>query len=358
MENEKIKSLSDYKEEIHRCSKCGLCQSVCPLFELTGNECTVSRGQFIMLEGVISGKLKLSKKINHYIDLCLKCGKCSEFCPSDIDIVDILLSAKHEYFKNSIEGEIYGFLESKPVFNTLLKLKNILVNIFTPLKKSNTFTTKAVYFGGCVSTRKTENFVTELLNKIHIEVIKIDFGCCGMPFLTTGNTERFLEQMKENISKLPEEIEYIVTDCASCEWMWKNYSKYTELGDVKIKSIYELITENEIGFISKKKKSVTYHKPCHEKHAETILNIIKNTENTEYRELEGMEECCGFASYEHPETLKTNYPLIKKKKDNIKSTKSDCTLTSCAGCEMNLNLMTGGKSERLINFLRKYCKIK
>ena len=54
MEDKKIKSLSDYKEEIHRCSKCGLCQSVCPIFQLTGNECTVSRVQIIMLKMNIS----------------------------------------------------------------------------------------------------------------------------------------------------------------------------------------------------------------------------------------------------------------------------------------------------------------
>ena len=53
-----MKDLKDYKEEIHRCSKCGLCQAVCPIYQETGNECSVSRGQFIMLGGVIKdGKL-------------------------------------------------------------------------------------------------------------------------------------------------------------------------------------------------------------------------------------------------------------------------------------------------------------
>ncbi len=89
-----MKSLEDFKEEIHKCSKCGLCQAVCPLYEITGNECTVSRGQFIMLDGVVKKDLKMNKNINKYLDICLKCGKCTKFCPSSIDICKIFETAK------------------------------------------------------------------------------------------------------------------------------------------------------------------------------------------------------------------------------------------------------------------------
>ena len=94
-----MKNLAEYKENIHSCSKCGLCQAVCPIYKITGNDCTVSRGQFIMLRGLIKGDLKMSAKLNRYLDLCLKCGACSKFCPSGIDVVDIITSAKAEFFK-------------------------------------------------------------------------------------------------------------------------------------------------------------------------------------------------------------------------------------------------------------------
>ena len=32
---------------------CGLCQSVCPVFKATQNECAVSRGKFNILNGII-----------------------------------------------------------------------------------------------------------------------------------------------------------------------------------------------------------------------------------------------------------------------------------------------------------------
>ncbi len=375
MDNKNRKSLSDYKEEIHKCSKCGLCQAVCPLFQTTGNECSVSRGQFIMLDGVVKGKLDLNKNINKYLDLCLKCNKCSEFCPSEIDVVEILLSAKHEYFKNSIQGKIYGFLESKPVFNTALTTIRILSDVLSfnfIKKKQKKYPIKAIYFGGCISALKPKinNYVINLLNKIGIEVLPLKLNCCGMPFLTTGNKERFIEQAIENIKKIPENCDIIITDCASCEWSWNQYSKYVDdtevtnkLSKVKIKDLYDLIAENNLNFESKKELKITYHKPCHTKAStcDNILKIIKNIKNTTYAEMEEYDNCCGFAGYEHPLTLTKTKPVRKRKEKSITHTKSDFVITNCVGCLTALKLMefkTKTKARRLISFLKDNCKIR
>ena len=106
-----MKDLAEYKEEIHSCSKCGLCQSVCPIYKITGNDCSVSRGHFIMLKGLIKGDLKMTKKLNRYLDLCLKCGACSKFCPSDIDVVEIIASAKAEYFKSHPSEKLISLIQ-------------------------------------------------------------------------------------------------------------------------------------------------------------------------------------------------------------------------------------------------------
>ena len=55
--------------------------------------------------------LKTTKNINHYLDLCLKCGACTKFCPSGIDIVDVNLLAKSECIKNSFESDIMKGLD-------------------------------------------------------------------------------------------------------------------------------------------------------------------------------------------------------------------------------------------------------
>ena len=106
-----MKTLEDFREEIHKCSKCGLCQAECPIYKITGNDCSVSRGQFVMLQGVLKGELKLTKTINRYLNLCLKCGACSKFCPAGIDIVDIILAAKYEYFRSHYLEKIITFFQ-------------------------------------------------------------------------------------------------------------------------------------------------------------------------------------------------------------------------------------------------------
>jgi len=363
-----MKELNDYREDIHRCSKCGLCQAVCPIFQLTGNECSVSRGQFIMLDGVVKNKLKMNKNINKYLDLCLKCNKCSEFCPSEINVVDILLSAKYQYFKNSFSGKLYSFLESKLIFNSLLNFADSVSSLFFKKKKSKTFDKKAVYFGGCISKIRPDidNYIIKLLNRMEIEVFEIDFNCCGMPFLTTGNLDRFKEQAEENISRLPDDFDYFITDCASCEWAWRQYSKYIDkpeltdkLSKINYKSIYDLILENNIQFSSKKHKKVTYHKPCHEK--TDIKNILEKVENIEYKQMDGYDECCGFAGFEHPESLKTIHKLMRSKRENIKKSGAQIVLTTCVGCLSALkfiSLFTGKKVMRLVSFLKNNCEIK
>lgn len=353
-----MKQLKDYKEEIHRCSKCGICQHACPVYQETGNDCTVSRGQFIMLEGVIKGDLKLNKNINKYLDLCLKCGKCKSACPTGIDAVDIILSAKHEYFKNSLEGKIYSFLESKFVFNNILNLIGKIRNIRRKKKlpKLENPIAKVIYFGGCIEKLHPEvrDYVVELLHKMNIEVLDVKFDCCGIPFLTTGNLERFEEQTKENLSKLEGlKFDYIVTDCASCEYILSKY-----WGE-NIKNIYQIIAESDLKFRTKKHQVITYHKPCHETGEDYINEIISRCENIEFKKLDGYDECCGFAGLEHPLSLKVISKIMRKKSQNINKVDPDYVLTSCVGCLAGMGVATlfRRKIRRLLTFLKDECEI-
>ena len=89
-----MKNLKDYEDEIYKCSRCGLCQSVCPVYKATLNECAVSRGKFNILNGIIKGELKLNSTVKKYLDLCTGCNACHDFCPSKIDVKEIFTAAK------------------------------------------------------------------------------------------------------------------------------------------------------------------------------------------------------------------------------------------------------------------------
>lgn len=344
--------LEDFRNEINKCSKCGLCQSVCPIYKLTGNDCAVSRGKFIMLDGVLKGDLKLNKTINKYLDLCLKCDKCSNFCPSAIDVCKIFETAKYEYAQNSFWSKFVFFLESKFVFGNFLKFSQNIQKImksthhhlqtgkqlFAPTASirdvgaKKTKKEKLLYFKGCVNTifPQTDKFLHKLFDNSNIEIIEKDFDCCGLPFLSSGNLERYEEVKAHNLSLMNCEYDYILTDCASCESTLKKYAK------AKFINLGELIAQQNIKFKFEKPIKVTFHKPCHLANDDFWLKIIENSENVEYVKMKDYDECCGLAGEFAIKNHKISQELSKQKAQKAIATGADYIVTTCPACVLGI----------------------
>lgn len=367
-----MKKLEDFKEEINKCSKCGLCQSVCPIYKLTGNDCAVSRGKFVMLDGVLKGDLKLNRNINKYLDLCLKCDKCSNFCPSSIDVCKILETAKYNYEKNTLWGKFIFFLESKYVFGNLLKLFKTLINPHPLREGKQLFASEAsnrdvevgenklklLYFKGCVNNifPQTDKFLYKLFDNSDVEIIEKDFDCCGLPFLSSGNLERFEEVKKHNLELMNCDFDYILTDCASCESTLKGYFQPTrnDVGqesttyDLLLRaneksvaipsfiSLGELIANQNIKFKFEKTIKVTFHKPCHLENDDFWLKIIENCENIEYVKMKDYDECCGFSGEFAIKNHKISMQISKQKAQNAINTGADYVITTCPACVLGL----------------------
>ena len=367
-----MKKLEDFKEEINKCSKCGLCQSVCPIYKLTGNDCAVSRGKFVMLDGVLKGDLKLNSNINKYLDLCLKCDKCSNFCPSSIDVCKILETAKYNYEKNTLWGKFIFLLESKYVFGNLLKLFKIIINS-PPLREEKQLIAseasnrdvgaeanklKLLYFKGCVNNifPQTDKFLHKLFDNSDVEIIEKDFDCCGLPFLSSGNLERFEEIKKHNLELMNCDFDYILTDCASCESTLKGYFQPTrnDVGqesptyDLSLRaneksvaipsfiSLGELIANQNKKFKFEKPIKVTFHKPCHLENDDFWLKIIENCENVEYVKMKDYDECCGFSGEFAIKNHKISMQISKQKAQNAINTGADYVITTCPACVLGL----------------------
>lgn len=350
-----MQKLSDFKDDINKCSKCGLCQAVCPIYKITGNDCAVSRGKFVMLSGVLKGDLKLSKNINKYLDMCLKCGKCKDFCPSGIDACKIFEAAKYEYAKKNLFSKIIFALQSKLIFNNILKIA-CKINFSSKYKsKVSKSELKLLFFRGCADKAfpATEKALKKILSKYEkVELIEKDFDCCGVPFLSSGNLKRFEEAKKQNLEILHStEFNYLITDCASCEDALKNYE-----GNSKIINIAEFLAKYPKKFRFKKRVKVTFHKPCHFKNYQTVKDILKNCENIEYIEMQDYDECCGFAGEFALKNPKLSAKLRENKAQNIINSGTGIVLTLCPACIIGLKSGLFGKKNppkvmNLIEFL-------
>ena len=350
-----MNSLIDCKEDIHSCSKCGLCQSVCPVYKVTGNDCTVSRGHFIMLRGLLKGELKMSKTINRYLDLCLKCGACNKFCPSAIDVVEIVAFAKAEYFNKSHFQKFISFLQKNIVFGLGLKF----LSLFSNKAESKKFEKKVVFFGGCKNKLSGNSAVVKILNNCNIEVITPDFDCCGMPYFVRGDMKNFQNCMDSFFEKLKATGIYeVVTTCASCEKNLKSYLKYSEHKDFSVKNIFEYMRENNFSTELKKRTKVTFHKPCNIDNYDDIKYILKHVKNLEYIEMQDYDKCCGLNGILNFSEYKILKNIFLQKRNNIIFSEAKTVLTSCLGCEFALQAFSFGKYkvEDLIEFLGRNIK--
>ncbi len=362
-----MKCLKDFQADLNKCSKCGLCQQACPLFKLIQNECAVSKGKFIMLHGVTKGDLTLSKNINKYLDLCLKCGKCNDFCPSGIDVCQVLNTAKYEYMKNTLLGRFINFLESKYVFGNFIRFGALLSAPYRPKRIVENPVLKILYFKGCVNQicPRTDIYLNKIFRNTPIEIIEPKFECCGLPFLSEGNMERFLEVAKSNTKNMDVDYDYFVTDCASCESTVLEYPNYLDCPEIpQDKSVNwgDIIAEKGMHFKFKKPVKVTFHKPCHLKDDLFFKKIIANCENVEYIEMEDYDDCCGFAGSFFVKNHKLSVELSKQKANNIAKTGAQYVITTCPSCVAGLTqglLLTGNtkiKVVTLLEFLSKGIK--
>lgn len=342
-----MKKLSDLEAEIKRCSKCGKCQEVCPVYKITGNDCAVTRGKFIMLSGVLKGDLKLNKTIEKYLDLCTKCGKCKDFCPSGINVCEIFNIAKHECINKSFSGKIIKLFQSRKIFNNFLKMGQL----FKHNKNLTNGSTKVLYFKGCVNKLypKSENALKKILLNFDVELLEKDFDCCGIPFLSSGNIERYEEAKNFNLKLLDDNYDYVITDCASCENTIRNYKANAEYSQ-KIINVFDLIVLQDKKFVYNKPLKVTFHKPCHLESDAFLKPLLEKCKNIEYIESKDYDECCGFAGEFALKNPKLSFRLTQKKAENLLETGADVILTTCPACIIGIYQgFLGKKHPKILN---------
>ncbi|MEI7474251.1 MAG: (Fe-S)-binding protein [bacterium] len=386
-----MKKLEEYTEDIYKCTKCGLCQAVCPLYELLGKETAVSRGKFALLNGILQNEIKITPKIREAMDLCLSCKACDDFCPSGISAEEIILAARAKCSETIgipiIKQLINQTLANNYILRTLaiflyiykfLKLNIIteklpssskIGNLFSTLnsflyeeikyEKSKTIIakkdTKIMYFPGCVNNffnKSVYNSLKIILETNGYELIKTpDFSCCGMTARNVGDLKTYNKLAKKNLNKINNDIDYLVVDCASCYTALLDYEKLTdeklkqkaEKIKTKIIHINELLLKLDINFETNNTEqnlNVTYHEPCHLKRHKNLTkyskNIINKIQNVTLTEMEETQKCCGMAGTFIICNSSISKEITNIKINNIKNTNSSIILTDCSGCKIGL----------------------
>jgi len=155
-------------------------------------------------------------------------------------------------------------------------------------------------------------------------------------------------------------VELIITDCATCGSMLKDYGKI--MADepewagravefsAKVRDVSEYLMsiplEKPKGRIEAR---VTYHDPCHLRRAQKVWqeprSLLKMIDGVEFIELPEADWCCGSAGSQLITHYETSTRVLNRKMENLKSTGAEMIASGCPGCQMQLT--TGIDRHRL-----------
>jgi glycolate oxidase iron-sulfur subunit len=217
------------------------------------------------------------------------------------------------------------------------------------------------YFTGCMTDFVFPELGTKIisfLTRNGVEVIvPRGQGCCGAPvFLGAGDFATGRRMADVNIQAF-KDLDYIITDCATCASAMKDYVKFLADTDARRRDYADFaakvkdITEFLVDIVQLpasayrvaaefKGKSVTWHEPCHLGRylgvKEQPRKILKSLPDIDYVEMPDADRCCGMAGTFSIYFYELSRKIADRKIADIKSTGADIVVTDCPGCQIQL----------------------
>ena len=89
-----VRLMRELEDQLVVCMRCGMCQSVCPVFDQTGREADVARGKLALLSGLMESMFDNPEGVYERLNKCLLCGSCAANCPSGVSVQEIFIKAR------------------------------------------------------------------------------------------------------------------------------------------------------------------------------------------------------------------------------------------------------------------------
>jgi glycolate oxidase iron-sulfur subunit len=187
------------------CVHCGMCNSACPTYRLTGDELDGPRGRIYLLKQALEGE-PVGALTQHHLDRCLECRACESACPSGVEyhrLLDIGRGVVAEAVPRSPDQQrarwTVRFLAARPrLLSALYTLGRAcrfavpasLVDKLPPAAKPGAWPTarharRMMILGGCVQRAAARQFnaaTARVFDRAGVSLVE-RAGCCGaVPF--------------------------------------------------------------------------------------------------------------------------------------------------------------------------------
>ncbi len=384
----------DFERFSKPCATCGKCNSVCPVYDVAGEESNAARGWF----HIVTDPDYSYEKSSRVVEACINCKSCLSVCPAGIDVSALILKKREEH-PNRVAGAVFSLQKRSVLFETLLKVAawtqpiwdhrvgRIVIEYLTlPWLKGLAPTARipadlilprlarrhlrdryadltqsrgeVAYFHGCAANYFDDGVgdaVIEVLRKRGVSVALPPQRCSGTPIQTYGFIEQVRENARFNIDALAS-FKKVVTGCASCTFMLKDYpnilpdSLYHEKAKrlaEKVRHISEFLLDDLRVTDSpspEKGRRVTYHASCHLR-ASGISDAPRELlrRNFTYVEMADADRCAGGAGTFCIKNPRQSAAIFERKRRGIEESGAEIVATSCPACMVQLQNGMKGK---------------
>ncbi len=382
-----------------QCASCGKCNSVCPVYDVVGEESNSARGWFHILTAPDYNYAESSR----IVEACINCKSCRPVCPAGLDVSELILE-KRAAHPNELAGKFFHFQAEHPLFEKALKIAalteplwnhrigrkvieglsrscmkalgpnaRIPADMILPrLAKKHLRERHAelidlqstiAYFHGCAANYFDDGVgdaVIGLLRQSGVEVALPPQSCSGTPIQTYGLQDLVRENARFNIDSF-KSYETVITGCASCTLMLKDYPKLFKDETYYLKAMVLAGKVQHISeFILNKQKDqkniehqrgnkftrLTYHASCHLRAAgggEAPKKLLRNRPDIDFIEMPDADRCAGGAGSFCLKNPEQSAKIFERKRAGIQETGADVVVTSCPACMIQLNNGLKGK---------------
>jgi len=386
----------DYERQAKPCATCAKCNSVCPVYDVFQSEDMSSRGWFEIVTARDYSYLE-SKRV---VEACLNCKSCRTICPADVDVSELILKRRAEH-PNRTAGAIFGLQARTALFETLLKLAGrtqwlwdrsiprvVLEWLTRPFLRGLAETARlpremvlprlvsktlrerhadlvarhhsasrprTAYFHGCAANYFDDGVgdaVIAVLTRKGMEPALPPQRCSGTPIQTYGHVNLAKDGARFNLASLAG-YETVVTGCASCTLMLKDYPKLfagepeqkaAEALAARVRHITEVAAESagaippeNVG--AGRRRKVTYHSSCHLRAAGVTREprqALASLPGVEFVEMVDADRCAGGAGTYLVKDYETSMRIFERKRQAIEQSGADVVATSCPACMIQL----------------------
>lgn len=274
-----VELVKSVESQVARCTRCGMCQAVCPVYDVSGDEADVARGKLVLVDAMTRHMFDDADGILQRLDRCLLCGKCAAECPRGVETVDIYLKvramiaqykglslANRMIFKRMLSnpetldriarwGARLQRLITRPASPSVIVgagplVSSLLMDRCIPPLASEPFHSAApaeteapdgsltvALFVGCLIDKVFPQIARALMDifkhhQIRV-VIPTEQGCCGIPALSAGDAATFQKLVAHHLERFdPARFDYLVSGCSTCTAVIKHI--WPEMAGAKI----------------------------------------------------------------------------------------------------------------------------